>query len=433
MTMDTLLAKLEALTEKIRAERKELAQHAELAIGEVTVQHILGGMRGLTSLLCDTSTVIPDEGLRIRNIPILELVNAYPEDVFFLLLTGEFPTEEEKQEIRSAFAQYSNVPYYVWNTLEALPPDTHPMVMLSIGILAMERESRFRQAYESGMPRQDLWKPMLEDAIILLSRITTLAAGIYRMRFAKGDRIPPSDTLDWGANYAAMLGLPDPNGEFTQLIRMYLVLHSDHGGGNVSAFSANTVSSALSNIYYALSAGFNGLAGPLHGLANQEVLRFVLDIFHKYNGVPTAEQLRDLLWDRLHHGQVIPGFGHAVLRVTDPRFTAFHNFGKTHCADDPIFQIVDLLYETAPKVLMEHGKAKNPWPNVDAASGSLLYHYGMTEYEFYTVMFAVSRALGISAQLILNRMALAPIIRPKAITTEKLKELIAQKVQQSVE
>jgi len=389
MKLERLLSRMETLTEQVRQERKELAQHRELAIGNVTVGHVLGGMRGLVSLLCDTSSVLPNEGLRIRNIPILELVDSYPEDVFFLLLTGSMPSEEEKAEIRAAFAQYSNVPYYVWNTLEALPPDTHPMVMLSIGLLAMER-------------------------------------GIYRMRFAKGDRIPPKPDLDWGANYAAMLGLSDPNGEFTRLIRMYLVLHSDHGGGNVSAFSANTVGSALSDIYYALSAGFNGLAGPLHGLANQEVLRFVMSIYDRFNGIPSEEQLRDLLWERLHAGQVIPGFGHAVLRVTDPRFIAFHRFGKEHCSDDPIFQIVDLLYQVAPKVLQEHGKAKNPWPNVDAASGSLLYHYGMTEYQFYTVMFAVSRALGISAQLVLNRAALAPIIRPKAITTEKLKELIAQ-------
>ncbi len=426
MELGRLFSKMEALTEQVRQERKELAQHRDLAIGNVTVGHVLGGMRGLVSLLCDTSSVIPNEGLRIRNIPILELVDAYPEDVFFLLLTGSLPSEEEKQEIRAAFAKYSNVPYYVWNTLEALPPDTHPMVMLSIGLLAMERESRFRQAYEAGTPRQELWRPMLEDAIILLSRITTLAAGIYRMRFAKGDRIPPKPDLDWGANYAAMLGLPDPNGEFTQLIRMYLVLHSDHGGGNVSAFSANTVGSALSDIYYALSAGFNGLAGPLHGLANQEVLRFVMSIYDRFNGIPSEEELRSLLWERLHAGQVIPGFGHAVLRVTDPRFIAFHRFGQQHCGDDPIFQIVDLLYQVAPQVLQEHGKAKNPWPNVDAASGSLLYHYGMTEYQFYTVMFAVSRALGISAQLVLNRAALSPIIRPKAVTTAKLKELIAQ-------
>lgn len=325
------------------------------------------------------------------------------------------------------FASQSEVPQYVWDVLEAMPKDSHPMAMFNTAILVMEHESKFRRAYDAGTSKDMLWIPMLEDCITLLSRVTTVAAGIYRMRFNKGERIAPKAGLDWSGNFAHMLGLSaDGKDAFADLIRMYLVLHSDHGAGNVSAMTASTVGSALSDVYYSLSAGLNGLAGPLHGLANQECLKFVMDIHNEFGGVPSDEQLTQFLWNKLNSGQVVPGYGHAVLRVTDPRFTAFYNFGRENCSDDISFQIVEALFRIAPGVLTEHGKAKSVWPNVDAASGALLSHYGMTEYDFYTVMFGVSRALGICSQAILNRAALAPIIRPKGMPFAKLKDLVAQ-------
>lgn len=416
------------LNESIRAERKAFAKDkGEVKVGEVTVAQVLGGMRGVPALVCDTSTVLPDEGLRIRNIPVLELTKYCPEDVFYLLCTGSFPEGDAQKELHAMFADQSEVPQYVWDVLEAMPKNSHPMAMFNTAILVMEYESKFRQAYDAGTSKDTLWIPMLEDCITLLSRVTTVAAGIYRMRFNKGERIAPRKDLDWSGNFAYMLGLSE-NGQdaFADLIRMYLVLHSDHGAGNVSAMTASTVGSALSDVYYSLSAGLNGLAGPLHGLANQECLKFVMDIRDEFGGVPNDEQLIQFLWTKLNSGQVVPGYGHAVLRVTDPRFTAFYDFGKENCADDTSFQIVEALFRVAPSVLTEHGKAKSVWPNVDAASGALLYHYGMTEYDFYTVMFGVSRALGICSQAILNRAALAPIIRPKGMPFAKLKAMAEQ-------
>ncbi|TAE31543.1 MAG: citrate (Si)-synthase [Candidatus Kapaibacterium sp.] len=423
--MKLIAAKMAEIAETMRVERKQMAkQHEETKIGEITAGQVLGGIRGVPAMICDTSTVNPDEGLRIRNIPILELTKAQPEDIFFLLCTGAFPNDAERTELHDMFTRNSSVPYYVWNVLESMPRDSHPMVMLSTAILVMERESNFRRAYDSGKGKDKMWMYMLEDAFLLLSRITTIAAAIYRMRFDKGERIQPRTDLDWGANFAYMLGLPDTNSRFTELIRMYLVLHSDHEGGNVSAFTAHTVSSALSDLFYSFSAAMNGLAGPLHGLANQECLSFVLELHEKFGGVPSDEELTKELWSLLNSGQVIPGYGHAVLRVTDPRFTAFYNFGKQNCVDDKVFGIVDKLFQIAPKVLTEQGKAKNVWPNVDAASGSLLNYYGMTEFEFYTVMFGVSRAMGISAQLVLARASGAPITRPKGLTTPGIKKLL---------
>ena len=152
-----------------------------------------------------------------------------------------------------------------------------------------------------------------------------------------------------------MVGLPDESGDLHKLMQLYFMLHCDHEGGNVSAFASHTVASALSDPYYAVSAGLNGLAGPLHGLANQECLKFVLGVRDEFNGLPNSEQLKQYCWNRLKNGQVIPGYGHAVLRCPDPRFSAFVKFGQDHIKNDEVFGIVDLLFKVVPDVLIEHG------------------------------------------------------------------------------
>jgi len=420
--MATLQERLAQQIPKIREEIRGLTKdHGSKVISEVTIEQAYGGMRGVKGLVCDTSVVELDQGLIIRGIPIAKLTDKLPEEIFYLLLTGELPDKAALKALQEDFKKRSAVPSYVWDVLKAMPADSHPMVMFDTGILVMEKESLFRKRYDEGMKKDEYWQPMLEDSLGLVAKLPELAAGVYRMRFGKGPRIP-SKGLDMGADYVHMLGIPDPTGEFANLMRLYLVLHSDHEGGNVSAFSAHTVASALSDIYYALSAGLNGLAGPLHGLANQECLAFVIQLKEHFKGVPTDEQLRKFAWDTLNSGKVIPGYGHAVLRVTDPRFTAFLEFGNRVCPDDPIFKIVDRIFAIVPEVLKEQGKAKDPWPNVDAASGSLLYHFGLTEFSYYTVLFSVSRAMGICAQAIINRAIGSPIVRPKSVSTEWMKK-----------
>jgi citrate synthase len=218
-----------------------------------------------------------------------------------------------------------------------------------------------------------------------------------------------------------MMGVPDK--KYQDLSRLYFLLHSDHESGNVSAHATHLVGSALSDIYYAASAGLDGLAGPLHGLANQECLKWLLDVYNKYGQVPTKDELTKYAWDTLNSGQVIPGYGHAVLRKTDPRYTAQLEFGKKHMADDDIFKLASLVYDVVPEVLRQQGRARNPWPNVDAISGSLQYHYGVKEFDFYTVMFGVSRILGVSANAIWARALGQPIERPKSLTTQMLEEI----------
>jgi citrate synthase len=411
---DRLAEQAPALRERVH---NIVTEHGTTVVSEVMVSQIFGGMRGVKGLVCDTSVVEPDKGLVVRGIPIGDLKDRIPEEIFYLLCTGELPDAEALASLQQELRERAEVPSYVWDVLKAMPADTHSMAMFSTAILAMERESVFRKKYTQGLHKTEYWEPILEDALRLIARLPAIAAGIYRIHTRKGDPLPPDPSLDWGANYAHMLGLPDPDGKFRNLIRLYMTLHCDHEGGNVSAFACHTVGSALSDPFYAVSAGMNGLAGPLHGLANQECLHFVLDIRKRYKGVPTDEQLRDFVLETLNDGRVIPGYGHAVLRVTDPRFTAFHEFGDRVCPDDEIFRIVDRLFHITPAVLKEQGKVKDPWPNVDAGSGSLLYLFGLTEFDYYTVLFGVSRALGMCSQLVLNRLLGTPITRPKSVST----------------
>ncbi len=425
--MATLKSKLASLIPVWREEIGTLAKaHGDFKISDVSVNQAYGGMRGVKGMVCDTSEVPPDKGLLIRGIPIGELTEKLPEEIFYLLVTGELPDEPSLKSLQKELAERGRIPAYVWKVLEAMPKDSHPMVMFDTGILVMERESVFRKQYTEGMKKADYWMPTLEDSLNLIARLPGLAAGVYRLRFKKVDRIPLKKDLDWAGNYARMLGIKDPDGRFANLMRLYLVLHSDHEGGNVSAHTCHCVGSALSDAYYAVSAGLNGLAGPLHGLANQECLNWVLMVHEKFKGVPTDDQLRKYAWDTLNSGKVIPGYGHAVLRITDPRFDAFRAFGLRIMPDDPVFQIVDKVFRIVPDVLREQGKAKDPWPNVDAGSGALLYHFGMKEFSYYTVLFSVSRAMGMCSQLIVNRAIGTAIERPKSVTTKWIKAQVPQ-------
>lgn len=430
--MSMLHAKLAGTIPALREEIKTIVkEHGELQIGTVNVGQAYGGMRGVKGLICDTSLVEPDKGLIIRGYPILDIQDRPPEDIFWLLVTGSLPTKEESEDLKRELAKRKGVPQYVWDVLNAMHPDSHPMAMLDTAILAMEVESEFRRRYDAGMKKDEYWEPMLEDSLKIIAVLPEIAAGVYRIRYKKGALIPSNPDLDMGADYVSMLGIEDPTGNFANLMRLYLTLHSDHEGGNVSANTCHTVGSALSDAYYSVSAGLNGLAGPLHGLANQECLKFILDMHEKFGGVPSDEALTKFAWETLNAGQVIPGYGHAVLRVPDPRFVSFREFGNKYCADDPVFQIVDKVFNIVPKVLLEHGKAKNPWPNVDAGSGALLYHYGLREFDYYTVLFSVSRALGMLSQLVVNRAIGTAITRPKSVTTDWIKSQIKAAEQQA--
>ncbi len=408
---------------QIKDIKEFVAANGDKKVSEVTLAQAYGGIRGVKALICDTSEVPPDKGLIIRGKELGEITDKLPEEILWLLLTGELPNKEELADLQADLQSRQDVPTYVWNILNEMPSDSHPMAMFNTAILVMQRESKFAKNYND-ITKAEYWEYTLEDSLDIIAKLPAIAAFVYRKRFDKGARIEAKAGADLGENYAHMLGLNDDKGNFANLMRLYLTLHSDHEGGNVSAFSAATVNSALSDMYYSLTAGLNGLAGPLHGLANQECLKWVLETMEKFDGAPTDEQIEKYTWETLDAGKVIPGYGHAVLRVTDPRFTAFHAFGLENCSDDPVFQTVDRVFRVVPKVLDQVEKISNPWPNVDAGSGSLLYHFGLKEFEYYTVLFSVSRAIGICSQSVIARAYGLPITRPKSLPTAKFKQLV---------
>ncbi|MBD3218694.1 MAG: citrate (Si)-synthase [candidate division Zixibacteria bacterium] len=403
--------------------KKILKEKGDVKISDVNVQQAFGGMRGVKGMICDTSLVEPDKGLIIRGTPILELTDKLPEEIFFLLLSGDLPNDQEVKDLQAEYKKRGEVPGYVWDVLKAMPKTSHPMAMFDTAVLVMENESIFRKRYAEGVAKGEYWDAVYEDGLNLLAKLPAIGAGVYRIKYDKGDLIDPDPNLSWGANFAHMMGIDDET--FYKAMELYFTLHCDHEGGNVSAFSCHTIASALSDPYYSVSGGLNGLAGPLHGLANQECLKWVLEMMDKLGGgTPSKDQIKDYAWETLNSGKVIPGYGHAVLRVTDPRFTAFLNFGREHLPDSPVLTTVSRVYEVVPDVLKEHGKAKNPWPNVDAGSGAILYHYGIKEFEYYTVLFSISRAMGMVSQQVWNRAMMIPITRPKSVGTDWIKEQV---------
>ncbi len=414
--------------------KKLVKESGDVKVGEVNIGQVYGGMRDVKGLVTDISYVDPNEGIRFRGRTIPEVIANLPKPdgaempyvggLYYLLIVGEYPTEAQALEVENEWKARMQVPQYVFDVLDAMPKESHPMTMFSAAILTLQQESLFARDYHHGLKKDSYWDPTLEDSLNLTAKLPAIAAYIYRRKYQDGKPIPADPDLDWGANFAHMMGVTTPG--YADLARLYFIIHSDHESGNVSAHAMHLVGSSLSDIYYAGSASMNGLAGPLHGLANQECLGWLLSVYNKFGGVPSREQLRQFAWDTLNSGQVIPGYGHAVLRKTDPRFAAQLEFGNAHFPDDDIFGLAAMVYDVVPDVLREQGKAKDPWPNVDAISGALQYHYGVREFDFYTVMFGVSRLLGVTANAVWARALGQPIERPKSLTTAMLEEIAAK-------
>jgi len=432
--MGIIKERFKAKADASNAEIKDLLkENGNKVIGEVTLAQVYQGMRGITGLVSETSLLDSQEGIRFRGYSIPELqdklpkakdgTEPLPEGLFYLMLIGELPDEEDVNHVTSVWQRRSHVPNHVFATIDALPLTTHPMTMFTVGIMALQTESNFAKEYAKGINKKDYWSAVYDDSMDLIARLPRIAAYIYRRKYKNNEHINPNGLLDWAGNFAHMMGFEDET--FKELMRLYMTIHADHEGGNVSAHTTHLVGSALSDPFLSLAAGMNGLAGPLHGLANQEVIKWIFELRENLKtDLPSNEQIAEYVKKTLQEGKVVPGYGHAVLRKTDPRFTAQMAFGKKHMPEDPLVQTVWNVYDTVPPILQSLGKIKNPWPNVDAHSGALLVHYGLVEYEFYTVLFGVSRALGVLASLCWDRALGFPLERPKSVTTELVKKWI---------
>lgn len=397
--------------------------HGDVVLGQVTIDQVLSGMKGIPALLTETSKLDANEGIRFRGFSLPELQEKLPkmdaggeplpEGLFYLMMIGEIPEKEDVMNISKDWATRAHVPQHAFDVIDALPKNSRPMTQFSTAILSMAYDSVFMKAYRAGVNKKFYWDFMYEDVMTLIARLPRIAAYIYRRIYFNGHHIEPNPTLDWAGNLAHMMG-HDSN-EVKNLLRLYMVIHADHEGGNVSAHATHLVGSALSNAYYAFAAGMVGLAGPLHGFANQEVMDWMAEMIVQLGtDEPSDSQIGNYIEQTLVQGRVVPGYGHAVLRITDPRFTVQQQFAEKYIVNDKLINVVNAINRVAPPILEATGKIKNPWPNVDAFSGALLNHYGITESSFYTVLFGVSRSLGVLASLVFDRVYGLPIERPNS-------------------
>lgn len=417
-----------------------LKEHGDVALSDATVKKAYQGMRGITGLVYEPSLLDASEGIRFRGLTIPECqkvlpkapngTEPLPEAMLWLLLTGDVPTEAQTQAL-NAELQKRACPEAIATAkkaLDAVPADMHPMTQYGIGLMALQHHSKFANAYSQGKAnKNNYWELAVEDSLDCIARSPQVAAMVYRRATGASAELPALDAnLDWAGNFTKQMGFTDA--EVMECMRLYLTIHVDHEGGNVSAHTTSLVASALSDPYLAYAAGMNGLAGPLHGLANQEVLTYLFEMQAKCKAAgidindekALKEGLTKFTWELLNSKRVVPGYGHAVLRKTDPRYTCQREFAARNFPNDELFKLVDTVYSIMPGILTEHGKTANPFPNVDAHSGVLLQHYGITQQNYYTVLFGVSRQIGVLSGVIWDRLQGRSIERPKSVTSESL-------------
>merc|ERR1712025_877222 len=306
----TVAEKIPAVQEEVKAFRK---QHGNTKIGEITVDSLYGGMR-MKGLVTETSVLDTEEGIRFRGHTIPECQELLPkapggqeplpEGLFWLLLTGDIPSEEQVRALSADWASRAELPSHVVAMLNNFPSNLHPMAQFSAAMAALHSESKFSKAYADGVHKSKYWDTTFEDSMDLIAKLPVVAATIYNNLYRDGAAPCPIDVdKDWSYNFTEMIGHQDPM--FTELMRLYLTIHSDHEGGNVSAHATHLVGSALSDPYLSFCAGMCGLAGPLHGLANQEVLIFMEKVVKSVGLDATDDQMKEFVWGLLKSGQAV--------------------------------------------------------------------------------------------------------------------------------
>lgn len=353
---------------------------------EVTDEHLDTGLRGFPVGTVRTSSVDPIEGVHYVGYPVADLAYLDPEAVVYLLFNKELPNAEQLTAFKADLARRATVDPKVITLLKALPKEGHPMEWLMAGLLYLGMTSK------TGDYR--------EDGLNMIAQSPELIANIFRIRGGWGAPIQSRPELGLVENMVHMLGAPNADAaKLTRLLRIYYVLHADHGGGNLSTFVGKSVASGLADQYSSLAASMAGLYGPLHGRANQECLEFIQKV-----GSTDPDKVEAFVRNEVATGGKIYGFGHAVLRAEDPRAKVQYALGEELCPDDPWFRTAVVLRDRAVKVLKENPKIQNPYPNVDAVSGALTNACGLTDPEYYTVLFGFSRISGIAAQIIDERL-----------------------------
>lgn len=370
---------------------------------EITSSNLNSGLRGIPVGTCRTSFVTPEEGVHYCGYPISELAMLAPEDVIFLLYNKELPDLDESIAFRKELQLRGTLPSGIEDVLKTLPVEGHPMDWLSIGIHTLGM-----------LDTTGDWK---EDALNLTARMPRLMGLIFRYRMGRSDNIPDDDlTLPLVGRFTNTLDLEGVDKAImNRVLSTYLVLHMDHGGGNLSTFAGKAVASGKATVYSSMAGAMNALSGPLHGRANQSCFEFVKQI-----GTSDPAEVERFVRGELAEHRPIFGFGHAVLRAEDPRAAVQFELGEEICPEDEYFKTIRVLRYVAPMVLAENPKISNTNANVDIASGTLLNFVGLSEPEYYTTFFGWARVAGIGAQIVDERTIMrngkgVPIYRPKYI------------------
>jgi citrate synthase len=370
----------------------------------ITKDHLETGLRGFPVGYCVTSSVDPYLGLYYAGYPIKELAHKEPEEIIYLIFNRELPSEEKLNNFKKQLIEHSNLNPKVIESLMYLPKEGHPMKWLIHGLNIMGMVS--------------CTKDYRKDAINVVAQLPELVAAIYRIRSGWGEPIKSKPELGYMENFVHMLGIENPNPNLLRVMKVFNILHYDHEGGNLSTFVGKAVASGLEDMYGSLLSAMAALAGPLHGMANQECLRFLKEVLSEVSDPSDEKAVYDNLQKRFSEGKKIYGFGHAVLRVEDPRATVQYELGEEICPDSPIFRMAVTMRKVGTEFLKKQEKVSNPYPNVDAVSGSLLTSVGLTDDNYYTVLFGLSRCVGIAAQIVYERLEArngkgTPIVRPK--------------------
>lgn len=372
---------------------------------EITDEHLETGMRGYPVGYCITSSVDPTKGLFYMGRPVGEMASWSPEETIYLLLYGGPGSEERLKEFSDELNERAGLNPKTVEAIRRLPREGHPMKLFSCALLIagmFEGTGNYS-----------------EDCLNAIAKIPSIVATVINHHAGWGETRPFKPQLGYMENFAQMLNVPSASLEdLTRVLRVFNVLHYDHGGGNLSAFTGKAVASGLADMYASLAAAMDALSGPRHGKANQDCLQFVKEMADELGPKATPVQVEELLRKRLANHKLIFGFGHAVLRVEDPRATVLYGMAEEHYPDDPLVGMALLLRLVGPKVLSENPKIADPYPNVDAISGTLLSASGFPYPEYYTVLFGLSRCVGIARQIVYERTEArggkgTPIVRPK--------------------
>jgi citrate synthase len=371
---------------------------------EITKDSLETGLRGVPVGYCVTSFVDPMKGLSYVGRPIAELAHNDPIEVIYLLYYGEVGTKAQVAHFQEELNKRAQCQEETLKAISALPNVGHPMDVFAAALLLVgmyEGTGNYR-----------------EDCLNVIAKLPQIAACVINSHAKWGPTPASKPELGYIENFVSMLNMKEPkSAELIQVMRLFNVIHYDHCGGNLSTFVGKAVASGLEPMYGSLSAAMTALAGPRHGRANQDCLEFVQSVLKEVGADAKPKDVEELIRKRLNSNQLVYGFGHAVLRVEDARATVCYNYCLKHFPNHPLVKMALLLRTEGTKVLKENPKITNPYPNIDAITGSMLTAAGFPYADYYTVLFGLSRCVGIAIQIVYERLEArsgkgTPIIRP---------------------